>query len=129
MKKLTSMMAITVVLGAGTLLDVGVASAQGYRGMITGRVMECAPGPVVASPPAPEPKPQSLVATLYRNGMVYSTKHVALPEHLPWSGTFTFSVPPARYEVVSSYQHRERRVDVSAGSRVIVNFNTFACPM
>jgi hypothetical protein len=128
MKKLTSMAAVTV-LGAGTLLGVGVASAQGSRGIITGRVMECAPGPVVASPPAPEPKPQPLVVTVYRNGEVYSTKHVALPEHLPWNGTFTFSVPPARYEVVSSYQHRERWVDLSAGSREVVNFNTFACPL
>jgi hypothetical protein len=128
MKKLTSMVAITA-LGAGTLLGAGVASAQGASGIITGRVMECAPGPVVASPPAPEPKPQPLVVTLYRNGAVYSTKRVALPEHLPWSGTFTFSVPPARYEVVSSYQHRERWVDLSAGAREVVNFNTFACPL
>ena len=129
MKKLTSAVAIAVVLGTGTLLSAGVASAQGSRGVITGRVMECAPGPVVASPPAPEPKPQPLVVTLYRNGTVYSAKRITLPEHVPWDGTFTFSVPPARYEVVSTYQHRDRWVVVSAGARDVVIFTTGACPL
>jgi hypothetical protein len=48
MKKLTSLVALAVVLGTGTLLGAEVAGAQGSRGIITGRVMECAPGPVVA---------------------------------------------------------------------------------
>ncbi|HEY1763156.1 MAG TPA: hypothetical protein VGG17_11250 [Acidimicrobiales bacterium] len=129
MKKLTSIAAVAVILGTGTLLGAGVASAQGSRGIITGRVMECAPGPVVASPPAPEPKPQPLTVTLYRNGAAYHTKRVVLPERLPWNGTFTFSVPAGRYEVVSSYQHRERWVDLSSGAREVVNFNTLACPL
>ena len=85
MTKLTSMVAIAVVLGAGTLLGAGAASAQGSRGIIAGRVMECAPGPVVASPPAPEPKSQPLVVTLYRNGAVVSNQaEVVLPQHVPW---------------------------------------------
>jgi hypothetical protein len=131
MKKLTSMATIAIILSVGTLcgVGVGVASGQGSRGVITGRVMECAPGPVVASPPAPEPKPQPLVVTLYRNGVVYSTKHVALPQHLPWDGAFTFNVPPARYEVVSSYQHRDRWVNVAAGAHEVVIFPTGACPL
>jgi hypothetical protein len=129
MTKSISMVAIAIGLGAGALLSAGAANAQGSRGVITGRVMECAPGPVVASPPAPAPKPQPLVVTLYRNGVVYSTKQVPLPAHVPWSGTFTFSVPPARYEIVSSYQHRERWVDLSAGARAVVNFITMACPL
>lgn len=129
MKKLTSIVAIAAVLIAGSAIGAGVASAQGRRGIITGRVMECAPGPVIASPPAPEPKPQPVVVTLYRAGAVYQTKRVALPVRLPWNGTFTFNVPPARYEVVSSYQHRDQWVDLSAGARDVVNFNTFACPL
>jgi hypothetical protein len=128
-KKLTSVVALTAVLVAGGAIGVGVAGAQGARGIITGRVMECAPGPVVASPPAPEPKPQPVVVRLYRNGVVYQSKRVALPVRLPWDGTFTFNVPPARYEVVSSYQHRDQWVDLSAGARDVVNFNTFACPL
>jgi hypothetical protein len=67
--------------------------------------------------------------TLYRNGVLYQTKRVALPERLPWDGTFTFVLPPARYEIVSSYQHRVRWVDLSPGARAVVNFNTFACPL
>ena len=129
MKKLTSLVALAVVLGTGTLLGAEVAGAQGSRGIITGRVMECAPGPVVASPPAPEPKPQPLTVTLYRNSAAYQTKRVTLPERLPWNGTFTFRVPAGRYEVVSSYQHRERWVDLSWGAREVVNFNTLACPL
>lgn len=129
MTKFTSVASIAVGLAVVTLFGTGIASAQSSRGTITGRVMECAPGPIVASPPAPEPKPQPLSVTLYRNGMVYATKQVVLPEHVPWSGTFSFTVPPARYEVVSSYQHRERWVDLSAGAHAVVNFTTFACPL
>jgi hypothetical protein len=128
-KKLTSIVALAALLIAGVAMGSGVASAQGSRGVITGRVMECAPGPVVASPPAPEPKPQPLTVTLYRDGALYQAKRVALPEHSPWDGRFSFSVPAARYEVVSSYQHRERWVNLSAGGRDVVNFNTFACPL
>ncbi len=129
MKQLTASAALTAVLVASTVFGAGVANARGSRGIITGRIMECAPGPIVASPPAPEPVPQPETVTLYRDGKVYESMRVALPEHLPWDGTFTFSVPPARYEIVSSYQHRERWVDLVAGARDVVNFNTFACPM
>ncbi|HWD95767.1 MAG TPA: hypothetical protein VG246_05040 [Acidimicrobiales bacterium] len=129
MKKLLSIAALTVAVLMGTVVGVGVANAQGSRGLITGRVMECAPGPVVASPPAPEPKPAPLTVTLYRNGTKYQSKRVALPVRLPWDGTFSFSVPPNRYEVVSSYQHRVRWVDLAAGGDEVVTFNTFACPL
>jgi hypothetical protein len=129
MKKLTSIMALVGFLVVGAGWGVVTADAQGSRGIITGRVMECAPGPIVASPPAPAPTPQPLTLSLYRNGVLYQTKRVALPERVPWDGTFTFDVPAARYEIVSSYQHRVRWVNLSAGARVVVNFNTFACPL
>ncbi len=129
MKQLTVSVVLATVLVGGTAFGAGVANAQGSRGTITGRIMECAPGPVVASPPAPEPMPHPETVTLYRDGAVYQSKRVALPVHLPWDGTFTFIVPPARYEIVSSYQHRVQWVNLAAGAHDVVNFNTFACPM
>ena len=129
MKTLTSIVALIAVLGTGVVAVADVASAQTARGTITGKVMECAPGPVVASPPAPEPKPQPVTVTLYRNGVAYQSKRVALPVHLPWDGTFTFTVPPARYEIISSYQHRVRWINLSPGRHEVVNFNTGACPL
>lgn len=107
-----------------------VAGAQSStRAVMTGTVMECAPGPVVESPPAPEPKPQPLTVTLFRGGRVYESEHVALPLTLPWTGTYRFSALPGRYEVVSSYQHHVRWVNLTAGAHVVVNFNTFMCPL
>jgi hypothetical protein len=128
MKK-TSTVSLVAIVVASLAVGAGAASAQGARGVITGRVMECAPGPVVASPPAPKPKPQAVTVTLYRNGAAFLTKRVALPARLPWDGTFTFSVPPARYEVISSYQHRVRWVNLAAGGHDVVTFTTGACPL
>jgi hypothetical protein len=128
MKKTPAVLVVATLI-AGAAIGAGVASAQVARGVITGRVMECAPGPVVASPPAPEPKPQPLTVSLYRNGTLFQSKHVPLPVRLPWTGSFTFNVPPARYEVVSSYEHRTHWVDLVAGAREVVNFTTLVCPL
>lgn len=124
-----SSLAFAVLFGAASS-GVGVAQAQSAsQGVIFGWVMECAPGPVVASPPAPAHKPQPLTVTLYLNGVAYRRERVSLPTKLPWRGSFSFTVAPATYEVVSSYQHRSRWVSVSAGERVSVNFTTMACPL
>jgi hypothetical protein len=129
MKKKMSVAVMSAILVAGVVIGAGAASAQAARGVITGRVMECAPGPIIASPPAPEPTAHPDIVSLYRGGMLYRSMRVAFPLRVPWTGTFTFSVPPARYEVVSSYQDRTSWVNLGAGARDVVNFRTFACPM
>ncbi len=129
MKAKMSLVLMSATLIAGVVIGAGVASAQASRGVITGRVMECAPGPIVAMPPVPEPTPRPDVVSLYRDGVLYRSLSIAFPAHVPFSGTFSFSVPPARYEVVSSYQHRTSWVDLAAGAHDVVIFRTFACPM
>lgn len=129
MKAKMSIALMSVILVVGAVVGAGVASAQASRGVITGRVMECAPGPIVAMPPVPEPSPRPDVVSLYRDGVLYRSVSIVFPAHVPFSGTFSFSVPPARYEVVSSYQHRTSWVDLAAGARDVVIFRTFACPM
>jgi hypothetical protein len=129
MKKTVSAGLISAILTTGMMSGLGVAGAQVANGVITGRVMECAPGPIIASPPAPEPKAHRDIVSLYRSGTLYQRASVAFPARLPWTGTFTFSVPPARYEVVSSYQDRTSWVNLAAGARDVVIFRTFACPM
>ncbi len=92
-------------------------------------VLERAPDPVVASPSAPEPKPQPLTVTLYRHATFNASEHVSLSVKLPWTGTFTFSVSAGRYEVVPFYQHRIRWVNADSARRVVVIFNTMARPL
>lgn len=129
MRRVRALLVAAIVVG-GVAATTAVASAEtALRGLITGRVMECAPGPVVASPPAPTPEPTPDVVTLYRDGILTERELVTMPTKLPWTGTFSFSVAPARYEIVSSYQHRVRWANVTAGSRTIVDFNTMACPL
>jgi hypothetical protein len=128
MKIKMSIALMSAILVVGVVIGAGVASAQASRGVITGRVMECGPGPIVALP-APVSTTRPDVVSLYRDGVLYRSFSIAFPGSPPWTGTFTFSVPPARYEVISSYQHRTSWVDLAAGARDVVNFRTFACPM
>jgi hypothetical protein len=113
----TLRLAVLVTLVGG--LVVAGASTSGATskndGVITGRVSGCGPGPIVASPDPAVPTAKPISVKVVRDGRTYATEMVKLPKNLPWSGTFRFSVPPDRYEVISSYRGVGRWVSVRPG--------------
>jgi hypothetical protein len=115
----------SVVVGAS--LDASAAGAR--SAVITGTVMECGPGPIVQSPPAPQPEPRPASVTLMRDGHRYAHESISFPRSPPWSGSFSFNVAAGRYEVLSTYFGRTRWVNVKANSRTVVSFGPFACPL
>jgi hypothetical protein len=93
-------------------------------GVITGTVKECGPGPVVP----PQTAATLAMIVLLHRGHTYESHAVAFSKKLPWTGVFSFSVPPGRYEVVNSYQGVVQSVTVKAGSHHVVKFGPMACP-
>lgn len=117
--------ALSVALGLSS-----IASATSVRnGVITGTVVECPPGPIVATPGQPSPSPKPTSVLLMRDGRSYRSDVVTFPKKLPWSGSFLFRVPAGRYDVLSTYQGRARWVTVKPGRRSVVTFGHFACPL
>ncbi|MFZ0767656.1 MAG: hypothetical protein WAM64_00380 [Acidimicrobiales bacterium] len=119
----SSLLAIT---GA---LALNASAAPRASGVITGKVVECRPGPIVAAPdyPAPSPTPASVI--LVHDRVAYASQAIAFSTRLPWSGTFSFTVPAGRYEVISTYQGDVRWVVVRPHDTSIVTFGFFACPL
>jgi hypothetical protein len=112
---------------AGASLQSSAAAIK--SAVITGSVLECGPGPIVQSPPAPQPSPKPATVTVMHDGRRYARETVRFPSSPPWSGSFSFNVAPGRYEVISTYYERTRWVSVKAGSRAVVSFSPFACPL
>jgi hypothetical protein len=119
----------SLFLAAGLAAVVVPSATAGasQRGTITGRVTECAAGPIVVDPSAPSPAP--VTVSVMRNGHVVASESVPMADHEPWFGTFSLSVRAGRYEVVSSYENRTAWVHVRPGATIVVNFGYFACPM
>jgi hypothetical protein len=111
------------------VVNVSAGATSPKTAVITGKVMECGPGPVVLAPPAPQPLPKPASVILMHNGHRYARESINFPKALPWWGSFSFSVPAGRYEVISTYYERARWVNVSSGSRTVVSFAPFACPL
>lgn len=105
------------------------SAAAAKSAVITGSVMECGPGPIVQSPPAPQPSPKPATVTVMHDGHRYARESIRFPKSPPWSGSFSFNVAAGRYEVISTYFERRRWVSVKAGSRTVVSFSPFACPL
>jgi len=110
---------------------VGALSAGGDQfdpGVISGHVVECDPVPVVGDTgfPAPTPTPSSVI--LVHHHVAYASQAIDFPAKEPWVGAFSFSVPPGRYEVISTYQGYIRWVFVRPDSSVDVTLGSAICP-
>jgi hypothetical protein len=128
MKMARKLVISALVLTAGCLGGVASASTQ-TRGVVTGRVIECAPGPIVASPTPPRRQPTPARVTIRHDGTDVGAVSIVFTTSTPWSGGFSFSVPPGRYEVTSSYLHQVAWVHVRADATSVVHFGPFACPL
>jgi hypothetical protein len=120
---------LLVFSGVALTTSLVPAGATSNVGLITGRVSECGPGPVVASPDPSLPTPKPMSVRVERNGRVIATESIKLPQREPWSGSFRFSVPAGKYEVVSTYRGVGQWVVVHAGGHSVVVFPIVACPM
>lgn len=118
------------LLISGTVLAINAttASASDATGVITGKVLECGPGPVVVTPGAPIPTAIPEKVVLIHRGHTYESQSIVFPKKGPWIGSFSFTVPPGKYEVISTYWGPVRWVTVKAGGRYVVRFGVFACP-
>ena len=122
--------AVLLVLSgaAAVLAPVTSAGASTGTGIISGRVSECGPGPIVA-PPAPLPTPAPITVKVERNEQVVAVEIVTMAPVAPRAGAFRFVVPAGTYEVLSSYRSQDRWVRVQTGGHSVVTFGLFACPM
>lgn len=114
------------ILSAGSFSLAGASTTN--DGIIAGRVSECGPGPIVASPDPTVPTPKPISVRVERDGQTIVVQSVKLPVTEPWTGTFRFSVPAGKYEVISSYRGVGRWVSVRPGVRSVVVFPLVACP-
>lgn len=116
-----------LISGSAVALNVATASAFDATGVITGKVLECGPGSVIVTPgsPAPTPVPEKVV--LVHRGRTYESQSIHFPRKGRWVGSFSFTVPPGTYEVISTYTGPVRWVTVEAGGRYVVGFGLFAC--
>jgi hypothetical protein len=124
---LTLLLALPGAVFAASFAPAGAATSN--AGLIIGRVSECGPGPIVASPDPVVPTPKPITVRVERGGRTVASESIKLPQRLPWTGTFRFSVPAGKYEVISTYRGVGQWVDVRAGGRSVVVFPIVACPM
>jgi len=117
-----------LISGAALVLDVSGASALDATGVITGKGLECGPGPIVVTPGAPAPSPIPEKVVLIHRGRTYASQSTVFPKHGAWIGPFSFTVPPGKYEVISTYAGSVRWISVKAGGHYVVSFGLYACP-
>ena len=118
---------ILLVSGSAVALNVTTSSATDATGVITGTVLECGPGPVVVTPGAPTPTAIPEKVVLIHRGHTFESQSIRFPRKVPWVGSFSFTVPPGKYEVISTYTGPVRWVTVKAGGRYVVGFGLIAC--
>jgi len=85
------------------------------------------PGPVVVTPGAPTPTAIPEKVVLIHRGHTFESQSIHFPRKVPWVGSFSFTVPPGKYEVISTYTGPVRWVTVKAGGRYVVGFGLIAC--
>lgn len=120
---------LILAFASGVVLsEIAPASAATRTGIITGRVSECGPGPIVG-PPTPLPTPAPITVRVEHNSEVVATEVVTMKNGPARGGSFRFVVPVGTYEVLSSYRSQDRWVEVHAGGHSVVSFGLFACPM
>lgn len=108
---------------------LGIGAAASTTGVISGRVTECGPGPIVAAPPARQPLPKPASVIVKHDNHTYARESIKFPKSLPWTGSFSFNVPAGRYEVLYTYFTRVRWVNIKSGGHVVVTFAPIACPL
>lgn len=123
------LVAVTVLASLATsgVWSLSAGGDQVGTGVITGRLIECDPAPVVTVPgfPAPAPTPSSVI--LVHHHVAYASQAISFPAKEPWVGEFSFTVPAGRYELVSTYQGYIRRVFVRPGSSTDVTLGSLIC--
>jgi hypothetical protein len=121
-------MAVLASLAVTGMWSLTAGGDQVGTGVITGRVIECDPAPVVVVPgfPAPSPTPSSVI--LIHHHVAYATQAISFSAKEPWEGDFSFTVPPGHYEIVSTYQGYIHWVVVRPGSSTDVTLGTAICP-
>jgi hypothetical protein len=82
----------------------------------------------VAAPGFPTSSATPSTVILVHNHVAYATKSIDFSTTAPWVGTFSFTVPAGRYEVISTYQGFVRWVVVRPSSANVIDFGTFICP-
>jgi hypothetical protein len=122
-------LAALVVLISGTTMALNVTTASGIdsTGVITGKLLECGPGPILVIPGAPAPTAVPEKVVLIHRGRTYESHSIVFPKKGTWIGSFSFTAPPGKYEVISSYTGPVRWVTVKAGGRYVVAFGLVVC--
>jgi hypothetical protein len=128
-KRTRVLVSLLLVIAPLALVDASTAGATSDFGVITGRVLECGPGPIIVSPSTLVPTPTPVIVRVIFDEKTYAWKVVRPGLRMPWMGTFRFSVPAGTYEVTSAYRNVGRWVTVRPGSHNVVSFGLFACPM
>ena len=121
----TARSSLAALLAGGGLFTLTSAAAHAApsRGSISGVVRECGPDPAWGRT-APTPA----MVVLVHGGYTVNSESITFASAAPWSGTFTFTVPPGTSQVVSSYRGAVRTVKVRSGVRSQVSFGMVACP-
>lgn len=125
-RKVVTVALTALALTGATVLSAGAASSG--TGIVTGRVAECGPGPIVATPGFPTPTPTPSAVILVHHHVAYATQTIVFPLKQPWVGSFSFTVPAGHYEVISTYEGDVRRIVVKAGSTSVVDLGSSVCP-
>jgi hypothetical protein len=129
-KRASFLAALLVAMATVAVVDVSVTSAVSAKfGVITGRVDECGPGPIIITPSTLVPTAKPVLVRVLHDERTFASEEVRFTSKMPWTGTFRFSVPAGTYEVVSSYRNVGRWVNVRPGSHNVVSFGVIACPM
>jgi hypothetical protein len=115
-------------LASSVVWTLSAAGDQVGTGVITGRVIECDPAPVVVVPgfPAPTATPSSVI--LVHHHVAYASQALSFPAKEPWVGDFSFTVPVGHYEIISTYQGYIQRIVVRPDSSTDVTLGSAICP-
>lgn len=115
---------LVVLSGSGFFLaESAAAIASSTPGVISGKLVECGPGAKLPRQTAASPA----MVILTSQDRTYSSELIAFSKTLPWTGSFTFTVRPGEYNVISSLQGMVKSVSVKSNSRHLVNFGLPIC--
>jgi hypothetical protein len=117
-------------LSALSVLSLSWASSAGAvqpNGTVTGTVHECGSGQIVSGPGQRAPTPTPASVALVQNQRTGNTQLVRF-SNKTWSGSFSLSAPPGRYEVVIAVpNYPVRWVTIKSGAHKVVNLPMIVC--